>query len=312
MAERVLVTGAAGYIGCMAVPRLLEAGFEVVALDTFARGDTSLVMNCASPAFSVVNGDARDEALMKKLVAKADIIIPLAGIVGAPACARDPISAKTINQDSVEMLVKLVSGNQRIIIPTTNSGYGIGEKDQFCTEESPLRPISIYGQTKVAAEKFVLDKGCGISFRLATVFGLAPRMRIDLLVNDMTWRAVKDRTVVIFEGHFRRNYIHVRDVVKAFMHGIKNYDSMKGQAYNVGLSSANLSKIQLCEKIKEQLPSFVYLEAPVGEDPDKRDYIVSNDKLEATGWKPDWTLEAGIKELIKGYAMLKNSVYGNV
>jgi nucleoside-diphosphate-sugar epimerase len=210
------------------------------------------------------------------------------------------------------MLVKLLGKNQKILYPTTNSGYGIGQKDQFCTEETPLKPISLYGTSKVEAEWAILDSGNGVTFRLATVFGMAPRMRLDLLVNDLTWRAVTDRTVVIFEGHFRRNYIHIRDVAKAFLHGINNYANMNAQAYNVGLSSANLSKLQLCEKIKEQVPSFVYLEAPIGEDPDKRDYIVSNSKIEATGFSPDWPLEAGIKELVKGYTMLRNAVYANV
>jgi len=310
--QNVLVTGAAGYIGSILVPLLLEKGYSVTALDLFPRGDTALSLCCANPNFTAVKGDVRDEALVKPLAAKADIIIPLAALVGAPLCKRDPLNAKTINLDAVTMLVKLTGKNQRILYPTTNSGYGIGAKDAFCTEESPLNPISLYGTTKVDAEKAVLDSGRGISFRLATVFGMAPRMRLDLLVNDLTWRAVTDRTAVIFEGHFRRNYIHIRDIVKVFLHGIANYEKMAGQAYNVGLSSANLSKLQLCAKIKEHVPGFVYLEAPIGEDPDKRDYIVSNAKIEATGWLPDWTLDSGIKELLRGYTMLRNSVYGNV
>ncbi|MDD3370318.1 MAG: NAD-dependent epimerase/dehydratase family protein [Alphaproteobacteria bacterium] len=310
--EKVLITGAAGYIGSVLAPSLLDKGYAVTALDLFPRGDTTLAACCANPDFMPVKGDVRDEDLVKGLVAKADIIIPLAALVGAPLCKRDPLNAQTTNSDAVRMLVKLAGKGQRILFPTTNSGYGVGEKDAFCTEETPLRPISLYGTSKVEAEKAVLDGGNGISFRLATVFGMSPRMRLDLLVNDLTWRAVTDRTVVLFEGHFRRNFIHIRDVVKAFLHGIGNYEKMGGQAYNVGLSSANLSKIQLCEKIKEHVPGFVYLEAPIGEDPDKRDYIVSNDKLEATGWAPDWTLDTGIGELLRGYTMLRNSVYGNV
>jgi nucleoside-diphosphate-sugar epimerase len=188
----------------------------------------------------------------------------------------------------------------------------VGEKDAFCTEDTPLRPISIYGVTKVEAEKAVLDSGKGVTFRLATVFGMAPKMRIDLLVNDFTLRAVRDRAVVIFEGHFRRNYIHIRDVAKSFTYGMNHFNKMRGEAYNVGLSTANLSKIQLCERIKEQLPNFVYLEAPIGEDPDKRDYIVSNEKFERLGWTPDWDLDRGIAELIKGYTMLRVQNFTNV
>jgi nucleoside-diphosphate-sugar epimerase len=311
-AQNVLITGAAGYIGSVLTHVLLEKGYAVTALDLFPRGDTALAFSCANPKFAPVKGDVRDEALVKSLVAKADIIIPLAAIVGAPLCKRDPLNAQTINSDAVRMLVKFVGKGQRLLYPTTNSGYGIGEKNAFCTEETPLRPISLYGTTKVEAEKAVLESGNGISFRLATVFGISPRMRLDLLVNDLTWRAVTDRTVVIFEGHFRRNYIHIRDVVKAFLHGINAYDKMAGQPYNLGLSSANLSKLQLCAKIKEHIPGFVYLEAPIGEDPDKRDYIVSNDKIEATGWSPEWTLDTGIEELMRGYVMMRNSVYANV
>ncbi len=312
MPQNVLVTGGAGYIGSILVPALLDKGYAVTVLDTFQRGDTALALSCANPHFLPVKGDVRDETLVQSLMNKADIIIPLAALVGAPLCKRDPLNAQTINSDAVRMIAKKVSKNQRLIYPTTNSGYGIGDKEALCTEETPLRPISLYGTSKMEAEQAVLESGRGISFRLATVFGMAPRMRLDLLVNDITWRALTDRTVVIFEGHFRRNYIHIRDVVKAFVHGMDNYDKMVGQAYNLGLSTANLSKLQLCAKIKEHVPGFVYLEAPIGEDPDKRDYIVSNDKIEKTGWKPDWSLDAGIDELIRGYTMLRNSVYANV
>jgi nucleoside-diphosphate-sugar epimerase len=199
-----------------------------------------------------------------------------------------------------------------VIYPTTNSGYGVGEPGVFCTETTPLRPVSLYGVTKVEAENAVLTQGNGVTLRLATVFGMSPRMRIDLLVNDFTWRAVTDRAVVIFEGHFKRNYIHIRDVVKGFEHAIENFDTMRGEPYNLGLSDANLSKLELCAVIEKQVPGFVFLEAPIGEDPDKRDYIVSNEKVERTGWKPDWSLEAGIAELVRGYRMLRNSRYANV
>jgi nucleoside-diphosphate-sugar epimerase len=309
---KILVTGGAGYIGSVLVPILLEQGHQVTVLDQFPDGGTQLVPACVHHGFEVVRGDVRDGRLLDELVPKADVVIPLAALVGAPLCKQDPHTAVGVNRDAVIEIVKRVGKEQRIIIPTTNSGYGVGEKDKFCTEETPLRPISIYGTTKVEAEKAVLDAGKGISFRLATVFGLSPHMRIDLLVNDFVWRAVTDRAVVLFESHFKRNYIHIRDVVGAFMHGMANYDRMRGQAYNVGLSDANLSKAELCERIKRQVPGFVHLEAPVGEDPDKRDYIVSNEKLEATGWRPNWSLDAGIGELIKGYRMLRNSRYSNI
>ena len=227
-------------------------------------------------------------------------------------CQRDPIAARTINFEAVEMLCRLASAEQWMLMPVTNSGYGVGEAGKHCTEESPLRPISLYGVTKVQAEEKVLARGNSISFRLATVFGVSPRMRIDLLVNDLVHRAFTDRAVVIFEGHFKRNYIHVRDVVRAFIHGLEQFEGMKGRPYNVGLDDANLSKLELCAVIKKHLPGFVYLEAPIGEDPDKRDYIVSNARIAATGFKPEWSLDRGIQELIKGYTILRNSVYSNV
>jgi nucleoside-diphosphate-sugar epimerase len=309
---RILVTGGAGYIGSVLVPILLDRGDEVTVLDTFSRGSTELAQCCRFPRFNPIRGDARDERVLDELVPRADVVIPLAALVGAPVCKEDPIAARTTNLDAVVALTKRTRKTQMVIYPTTNSGYGIGETGKFCTEATPLRPISLYGETKVAAEKVVIDQAEGVTLRLATVFGMSPRMRIDLLVNDFTWRAVTDRAVVIFEGHFRRNYLHVRDVAKAFEHAIANFDTMRGQAYNVGLSNANLSKLELCAKIKEQVPSFEYLEAAIGEDPDKRDYIVSNEKIERTGWAPDWELEAGIAELVRGFRMLRNSRYANV
>ncbi len=309
---KILITGGAGYIGSIMVPKLLDAGHDVTVLDTFARGDTELAAVCANERFTPVRGDARDHRTLDELVPKHDVLIPLAALVGAPLCKADPIAAKTLNQDAVVDLVKRTSKSQIVIYPVTNSGYGIGESGKFCTEESPLNPISLYGVTKVEAEKAVLDNGNGVTLRLATVFGMSPRMRLDLLVNDFTWRAVTDRAVVIFEGHFKRNYIHVRDVVKGFEHALENYGTMRGQPYNLGLSDANLSKIELCTKIQQHVPSFVFLEAPIGEDPDKRDYIVSNEKVEATGWRPDWSLDRGIGELLRGYRMLRNSRYSNV
>ncbi len=308
----VLVTGGAGYLGSILVPELLKLGHRVTVLDNFMFQQNSLLECCAYENFDVVRGDARDEDILKTLLQKVDYIIPLAALVGAPLCSRDKIGTITTIRDAVASIAKLSSKEQRIIIPTTNSGYGVGQKGVYCTEETPLKPISLYGKAKVEAEKIVLDKGNSISFRLATVFGMSPRMRIDLLVNDFTYRAVKDRFVVIFEGHFKRNYVHIRDVARAFIHAVDNFDTMKNEPYNVGLSDANLSKLELCVKIKEQVPDFVYLESPVGEDPDKRDYIVSNEKIEKTGFKTIYSLEMGIKELIKGYRIITNSRYSNV
>jgi len=309
---KILITGGAGYIGSVLTPTLLGLGHEVTVLDNFFFHQNSLLDCCQYDKFQIIRGDARNEALVKPAVAKADLIIPLAALVGVPLCNTDTIATQTTNQDAVEMICRLASHEQRIIMPVTNSGYGVGEKGIHCTEDSPLRPISQYGVTKVKAEEAVLTRENSISFRLATVFGMSPRMRIDLLVNDFVHRAVHDRAVVIFEGHFKRNFIHVRDVVRVFLHGMQNFATMKGRAYNVGLDEANLSKIELCAVIQKHLPKFVYLEAPIGEDPDKRDYIVSNARLASTGFKPEWPLDRGIPELIKGFTILRNSVYSNV
>jgi nucleoside-diphosphate-sugar epimerase len=249
---------------------------------------------------------------MAGLMREADYIIPLAALVGAPACANDTTAAVSINREAIKLILSLRSSSQRIILPNTNSGYGIGETGAYCTEQSPLKPISLYGKTKVEAELAVLEAGNAITFRLATVFGMSARMRIDLLVNDFVYRAVHDRAVVVFEGHAKRNFIHIRDVARAFLHGIKHFDSMKNEAYNVGLSDANLSKLELCAAIRKRIPKFVFLEAPIGEDPDKRDYLVSNSKIEATGFEPRYCLGAGIQELIKGYTILRNGRFGNV
>ena len=309
---RILITGGAGYIGSILTPTLLSLGHQVTVLDNFYFGQATLLDCCQYDNFQVVRGDCRDEATVKPLVAKADVIIPLAALVGVPLCNTDAIATRTTNQEAVEMICRLAGVEQWVIMPVTNSGYGVGEKGKFCTEDTPLRPISTYGVTKVKAEEAVLSRKNSISFRLATVFGTSPRMRIDLLVNDFVHRAVNDRAVVIFEGHFKRNYIHIRDVVRAFLHALANFDKMKGKPYNVGLDEANLSKLELCAVIKQHLPKFVFLEAPVGEDPDKRDYIVSNARLAATGFKTEWPLDRGIKELIKGYTIIRNSVYSNV
>ena len=308
----IFVTGGAGYLGSILVPALLADGHSVTVLDNFHFSQNSLAHVCSDPKFDLIRGDARDAGLVGECVKRADVIIPLAALVGAPLCDRDQIGATSLNRDAVEMLVGRLSQDQRVIMPITNSGYGIGESGKYCTETSPLNPITLYGKTKVEAEAFVLGRENGISLRLATVFGMAPRMRLDLLVNDFVYRAVHDRAVVLFESHFKRNYIHVRDVARAFQHAVEKFLAMRGQAYNVGLSDSNLSKWELCEIIKKHLPHFVFMEALIGEDPDKRDYIVSNEKIEATGYKPLHSLDDGVQELIKGYKMIRNSVYGNV
>lgn len=312
MSSSILVTGGAGYVGSVLVPALLQRGHRVTVIDNFMFGQTSLAELCHLDALTIVRDDARDEATLKRALAAVDVIIPLAALVGAPLCDRDPLAAVSTNRDAVAAIVRLASRQQRIVIPITNSGYGIGQQGAVCTEESPLRPISLYGRTKVEAEQAVLARGNAISLRLATVFGMSPRMRLDLLVNDFVYRAVNDRFVVVFEGRFKRNYIHVRDVARAFVHALDHFDAMRDQAFNVGLSDANLSKLELCARIREQVPGFVFLEAPVGEDPDKRDYVVSNEKMERTGYRPRHSLDAGIVELVKGYQIVRNSRFGNV
>ena len=314
MAEKnsILITGGAGYLGSIMVPALLDSGARVTVLDNFMFKQNSLTTACADPNFNVIKGDARDETLLKTLLKDADTIIPLAALVGAPLCSIDPIGATSLNLDGQLTLLKLLSPAQRVLMPITNSGYGIGEAGKFCTEESPLKPISLYGKHKIEVESRALERDNTISFRLATVFGMAPRMRLDLLVNDFVYRAVYDRAVVLFESHFKRNYIHIRDVTRAFLHAMDNFETMKGEPYNVGLSDANLSKRELCDVITKHLHNFVPVEAPIGEDPDKRDYIVSNEKIEATGFKPAHSLDMGIEELIKGFTMIRNSVYGNI
>ena len=307
----ILITGGAGYIGSVLVPKLLELGHSVTVIDNFKYRQPSLVDACAYEKFSIVRGDARDASLLREHVSAADTIIPLAAIVGAPLCDADQVAAKTLNADAIETLVSLASKDQRIVMPVSNSGYGVGEHGSFCTEESPLKPISLYGRTKVAAEEMVLERENSISFRLATVFGMSPRMRTDLLVNDFVYRAVKDRFIVIFEGHFKRNYIHIQDVANVFLHSLVNFETMKGKAYNVGLEDANLSKVELAQKIQKYVSDFQYFEAPIGEDPDKRDYIVSNKRILDTGFRPQHTLDMGIQELCKGYSILTDRIFGN-
>lgn len=312
MSYKILVTGGAGYLGSTMVPDLLAAGHKVRVVDNFMFKQTSLNHVCYNPNFDVVKGDIRIESTIKPLLKDADIVVPLAALVGAPICNQDPVGAQTTNHDAILMMLKHISKEQRILMPTTNSAYGTGDENNFCTEDSPLRPISKYAIDKVEIEDKLMQHPNAISFRLATVFGMSPRMRIDLLVNDFTYRAVYDRFVVLFESHFKRNYVHVRDVSGAFQHGINNFEQMRGEVYNVGLSEANISKRELCVEIKKLIPDFVFVEEQVGKDPDQRNYIVSNEKIEKTGYRTKVGLTQGLLELIKGYKMIKNTCFGNV
>ncbi|MDP3727711.1 MAG: NAD(P)-dependent oxidoreductase [bacterium] len=309
---RIFITGGAGYIGSVLVPELLTRGHEVTVLDSFRFQQSSLLDVCHNPKLEIIRGDARDRDLMARHMVGADLIIPLAALVGAPLCDKEPLESESTNVGAIKLLLELRKPGQKIIFPTTNSGYGIGEKGTACTEETPLRPISRYGRQKVEAERAILDAGDAITLRLATVFGTSPRMRLDLLVNDFVYRAVTDRFLVLFEADFKRNYLHIRDIARAFIHCIDNFERMKNGAYNVGLSDVNLSKRELCEEIKKQVPDFYFTEAKVGEDPDKRDYVVSNEKIERTGFKPAYSLADGIGELIKGYRIIRGGRYANV
>lgn len=309
---RLLVTGGAGYIGSVLVPDLLNRGYEVTVVDNFMYKQTSLTYCIRNSNLKLVFGDVRNEALMKEEISKADVVIPLAAIVGAPACDKDPMLAKSINRDSILWLVKQLSKDQRIIMPTTNSAYGSGEKDNFCDENSPLSPLSLYAKDKVIVEQVLMEFSNATSFRLATVFGLSPRMRLDLLVNNFVYRAISDGFVIIFEGHFKRNYIHVLDVVQAFNLALKNERNFQGEIFNVGLSEANISKLELCEMIRTVVPDFTYLEASFGKDPDQRNYVVSNSKIESLGFKPKVSLANGLEELVKGLPMFLSKPYTNI
>ena len=308
----VLVTGGAGYIGSILTQRLLEAGHNVTVLDNSAYGQHSLFHLCANPNFEFIRGDARDEELVRRSIKSADVLIPLAAIVGAPACAKDPALAESLNLDAVKMINRVRSPNQLVIYPNTNSGYGTTSGDVLCTEDTPMNSISVYGQTKTDAEMDLLESPNTITLRLATVFGMSPRMRLDLLVNHFVYASVTDGYIVIFEKDFKRNYIHIRDVADCFLHCMDNADAMTGWAYNLGLDSANLSKEALALKIQEYVPSFYLHFSEIGSDPDKRNYIVSNQRLQEAGFEASRTLDVGIEELLKGYRMMGRSQFGNV
>ena len=312
MKKNILITGGAGYIGSILVPELLNMGHKVTVIDNFMFDQSCLNHCCSDPNFHIVNGDIRHEKFIIPYYKSAEIIIPLAGYVGAPLCNKDLTGAQTVNHDAIMFMLNSLNDDQTILMPTTNSAYGSGQENNLCDENSPLNPISKYASDKVAVEQKLMERKNSISFRLATVFGMSPKMRIDLLVNDFVYRAIKDGFIVLYESHFKRNYIHVRDVSSVFVHAIDNFEKMRGQIFNVGLSDANISKLELCERIKLQIKNFIIMEAPMAADPDQRNYIVSNKKIESTGWKPKISLDYGISELMKGYTMLVNSKYGNV
>lgn len=313
MSQQVLVTGGLGYLGSVLCEHLLGAGYRVKAVDNllYGQGQQGLFHLCAHPGFDFVKGDVRDEALMKSVIREADIIVHLAAIVGASACDRDPAMSTSVNLESVRLLNRLRSPRQLVIYPNTNSGYGSTEGTSYCTEDTPLVPISLYGTTKVEAEKHLLDSPNAITLRLATVFGMSPRMRLDLLVNHFVWSALTEGYIVIFEKDFKRNYIHVRDVADCMLHCMANAGAMAGKPYNVGLDSANLSKEELAVKVKQYLPSFYIHFAAIGQDPDKRNYIVSSDRLRRAGFEARRSLDAGIQELIKGYRMMGRPLFKN-
>ncbi len=312
MSLKILVTGGGGYIGSILVPDLLKAGYHVTVLDNFVYKQSSLNHLCINPNLDIIKSDIRIEETINDYIKKVDIIIPLAALVGAPLCSINPVGARTINYDAIISMLKATSKEQLILMPTTNSAYGTGDENNFCDENSPLKPISQYASEKVEIEEQLMSRGNAVSFRLATVFGMSPRMRLDLLVNDFVNRAIHDKFIVLFESHFKRNYIHVRDVSRAFMFAIEKQDIMSGEIYNVGLSEANLSKKELCDEIKKLIPDFLYLDAPIGKDKDQRNYIVSNQKIEKIGFKTNYSLRDGIIELKKGLTFLRNNNHSNV
>jgi nucleoside-diphosphate-sugar epimerase len=301
--KKVLITGGAGYLGSVLTEVLLNKQYQVTILDNLTYKQTSVAPFSHNSNFNFILGDVRNEELLKSLVESHDIIIPLAAIVGMPACKENPQLAIDVNFKQVDNIVKWMRPDQKLIIPNTNSQYG--SSTEIITEDSPFKPLSLYAETKCNAEKVVLESGNGIVLRLATVFGMSYRMRMDLLVQDFVYKAITDGYLVLFESHFIRNYIHVRDVANTFLFMIENYFSCNNKAFNVGLSKANLTKYQLAETIQKFIPDLVIVENNFKQDFDQRNYMVSNERLESQGWLPKFTLEDGIKELIKGYQLIK-------
>jgi nucleoside-diphosphate-sugar epimerase len=300
--NKVLITGGAGYLGSTTAEYLLSKNYSVSVLDNLLYKPLSLLHLFKNENFRFIKGDVRDKELLQSLVKTHDVIIPLAAIVGMSACKANPQLTVDVNYNQILHILDVLSEQQKLILPNTNSQYG--SSDTIITEESPFKPLSLYAETKCDAENAMLQNGNGVSLRLATVFGVSPRMRQDLLVNDFVYKALVDSYLVLFEAHFKRNYIHVQDIARTFQFVIENYDKCKGQAFNVGLSSANLSKLELANKIKQYLPSLVIKQDEFKEDFDKRNYVVSNEKIEHLGWKPLYDLDYGIQQLIHAYSMI--------
>ena len=307
--KKVLITGGAGYLGSILSRKLLDLGYSVTVYDNLMYKQLSLVDICHYPNFEFIMGDVRDEESLLPYLKETDVIFPLAAIVGFPACDKDKKLAIEVNYNHIKFIVENISKNQKIIFPNSNSGYGVGEDGIYCTEESPLNPVSHYGKTKVDAESVIMNSGNGITLRLATVFGVSPRMRLDLLVNEFVYKAITDTYITVFEKDFKRNYIHIQDVISAFIFMLENYDKHNGEIFNVGLSDSNLNKEELVYKIKKFIPHFDINFSDFYSDPDKRNYIVSNEKIESTGWVPKFSLDDGIRELIKAYEIIINNDY---
>lgn len=301
--ERVLITGANGYVGSVLTPYLLSEGYSVTALDTFTHQGLPLAACLPYEGFTPIRGDCRDTSTLREALKGVDWIIPLAAVVGAPACMNDYYKANSVNYESIITLLECRSKNQPILFPTTNSGYGTTPEGQVSTEDTLMDPISLYGYTKCKAEKHLLDKENIATFRLATVFGASPRMRLDLLVNDFVHRAVRDKAVVLYEANARRNYMHVYDVARLFVFGLKNFEKIKGKPWNAGIPGA-LTKKELCQEIQKYVKGFTFVEAEVGTDIDKRDYNVSVERLENAGFKCCVSITYGLRELIRCYKML--------
>ena len=298
MKKKILITGGAGYIGSMLATALVQKGHIVTVVDILKYSSNSINHLFVNKNFIFLKEDITKINVLKKITKNQDFIIPLAGLVGAPLCEKFKKEAVKTNLTSVKLLLKIKKKKQKIIFPTSNSGYGIGQKNKFCDENSPLNPISLYGRTKAEAEKEILKKGNCVAFRLATIFGFSYRMRTDLLVNNFVEKAIKTKKIEIYEPHFRRNFIHIKDVVKAFIFAIDNFNSLKNNVYNLGLSSANITKIQLAKKIRKQFLPLKIIIKKNKKDPDQRDYFVSNKKIEKKGFCAKISLEMGIKELI--------------
>ena len=309
--KKVLVTGGAGYIGSKLVTKLLNLNFKVTVIDSLIFSSKSLNHLFGHKNFNFVKGDVRNKKIMKNLIIKNEFIIPLAALVGAPLCDKNKKEAISVNLESIKYLMKTINKKNKIIYLTTNSGYGVGEKNKYCNEQSPLNPISLYGKTKVDAEKIIMRSKNAIGFRLATVFGYSYRMRTDLLVNNFVYKAIKDKKLAVYEPHFRRNYIHVDDVVEGILYSIKNFNRLKSNVYNLGLSSANLTKYMLVQKIKKKLKYLKIKIIKNKKDPDQRDYFVSNKKIEKKGFKAKIKIEEGINELIKVFSNSKERFINN-